>query len=77
MDNLLRELREGDALFYKNFLRMAPEDFEYLLEKVTHLIKKQDTLMRKAISPAERLAITLRFLATGKFNLKLVADKCT
>ena len=29
-------------------------------------IRKQDTPMRMAISPRERLALTLRFLATGE-----------
>uniref|UniRef100_A0A1X7U532 Transposase Helix-turn-helix domain-containing protein n=1 Tax=Amphimedon queenslandica TaxID=400682 RepID=A0A1X7U532_AMPQE len=33
---------------------------------VSPLIKRQDTVMRQAISPGERLAVTLRFLATGE-----------
>ncbi|XP_069680317.1 uncharacterized protein [Periplaneta americana] len=44
---------------------MTSDDFEYLLEKVAPLIQKEDTLMRKCVSPKERLAITLRYLATG------------
>jgi hypothetical protein len=39
--------------------------FNELLEMVTPIIKRRDTLMRDSISPAERLALTLRFLATG------------
>jgi hypothetical protein len=35
-----------------------------LLEKVRPLIERQDTKLREAISAAERLAVTLRFLAT-------------
>ena len=35
-----------------------------LLEKVRPLIERQDTKRREAISDAERLAVTLRFLAT-------------
>lgn len=34
-----------------------------LLNLVTPLIKKQDTVMRKAITPHERLSTTLRLLA--------------
>lgn len=50
---------------FKNFLRMSPQDFEILLNKIGPKIQKKDTNLRKAISAKERLAITLRFLATG------------
>jgi hypothetical protein len=43
---------------------MSAFDFENLLKMVAPLIKLQDTNCRKAISPAEQLAITLRILAT-------------
>ena len=43
---------------------MSPERFQHLLSLVRPLIEKEDIKFRKAISPAERLAITLRFLAT-------------
>ena len=44
---------------------MSPERFQHLLDLVRPHIEKEDTKFRKAISAAERLAITLRFLATG------------
>ncbi|KAI8423975.1 hypothetical protein MSG28_002640 [Choristoneura fumiferana] len=44
---------------------MDSTTFEYLLEKVAPIIKKNDTHFRPAISPAEKLMVTLRFLATG------------
>ncbi|CAI6376281.1 unnamed protein product [Macrosiphum euphorbiae] len=47
---------------FKNYLRMDDTDFTNLLELVAHRLKKQDTVMRKSISPAERLIATLRFL---------------
>ncbi|KAK5640190.1 hypothetical protein RI129_011001 [Pyrocoelia pectoralis] len=50
---------------YRNFLRMDEQLFQQLVALVSPLIKEQDTNMRKAISPADRLAVTLRFLATG------------
>lgn len=62
---LFRELRMEDETCYRNFVRMKPEDFDFLLEKITPLIKKQDTNWRQAISPAMRFCVTLRFLATG------------
>ena len=37
-----------------------------LLQHITPLMKRQDTVMRKSISPHERLTVTLRFLATGR-----------
>lgn len=67
---LLRELRLGDERLYTNFLRMSALDFDHLLEKVTPIIKKTDTVMRNAIPPGERMALTLRFLATGKTSKK-------
>ncbi|XP_057206181.1 uncharacterized protein LOC130564252 [Triplophysa rosa] len=48
---------------------MSVEDFHFLLEKVAPHITKKDTHLRKAISPKDRLSVTLRFLATGEtFN---------
>jgi hypothetical protein len=44
---------------------MEPCFFDEILEKVKPLISKQDTIMRSAISPHERLCITMRFLASG------------
>lgn len=44
---------------------MSAEDFEILLNKVGPHIAKKDTKWRKAIPANERLALTLRFLATG------------
>lgn len=63
---LINELRLSDQISYWNFLRMDESSFESLLILVTPLIRKKDTNMRQAISPAERLAVTLRFLATGQ-----------
>ena len=44
---------------------MSPERFQHLLDLVRPQIENKVTKFRKAISAAERLAITLRFLATG------------
>lgn len=50
---------------FKDFVRMDPDDFDFLLERVRPFIEKQDTRFRKSISAAERLTVTLRYLATG------------
>jgi len=43
---------------------MSATDFEYFIQKVGPIISKTDTNMRKCIPVQERLAVTLRFLAT-------------
>lgn len=45
---------------------MTEETYLELLHKVSSRIKKNDTNMRQAITPHERLTATLRFLATGR-----------
>ena len=62
---LAQELRETDSRGFANFLRMDVGSFEILLRTVAPLIARQDTLLRLSIQPEERLALTLRWLATG------------
>lgn len=62
---LLAELQQEPSGKFENFCRMSATDFEFLLGQVGPLIQKQDTNMRLAIPAKERLAVTLRFLATG------------
>ena len=57
--------RMTDSKAYHNFCRMSPADYQELLNLVTPLVSYLDTLLRKAISADERLAVTLRYLATG------------
>lgn len=63
---LHNELAEEDPERYKNFLRMNEETFNKLLAMLHSSITKKDTNMRQAVSSRDRLAITLRFLATGE-----------
>ncbi|KAJ8914051.1 hypothetical protein NQ315_017570 [Exocentrus adspersus] len=49
----------------KNFTRMTLADFEYLVALISPKVEKTDTHLRQAITVKERLALTLRFLATG------------
>lgn len=65
MENQLAELLAEASGEFDNFLRMSSEDFEFLLTKISPLIEKQNTTCRESIPPKIRLAVTLRFLATG------------
>ena len=53
----------------QTFVEMTAATFETLLNMVAPLIFRKDTNMREAIPPGERLALTLRFLATGDQDL--------
>lgn len=64
--NLLDFIRSDRPEDYQNYLRMTHENYDVLLQKVKPFITKQDTTMRNAITPEERLTATLRFLATGR-----------
>ena len=44
---------------------MSPNTFDHLLSLVGPSLRRQDTHLRKSVPPGERLAITLRRLATG------------
>ena len=62
---LVQEIALEDAVCYKQYFRMSQQLFRAILEKIAPAITKQTTKLRRPISAAERLAITLRFLATG------------
>ncbi|PFX25095.1 putative nuclease HARBI1 [Stylophora pistillata] len=68
---VIRELEVGDVVAYKEFFRMTMEQFSSLLGKVFPLIQKKEqpssiNSVRGTIQPDERLAVTLRYLATGE-----------
>ncbi|XP_067679605.1 uncharacterized protein [Haliotis asinina] len=62
---LVKELELDDDMFQQYF-RLSREQFQYVLKKVEELMFKRNARMRKAITPRERLAVTLRYLATGE-----------
>ena len=63
--NLIQELSLEDEEGYRKFMRLNKHQFHEILELVRPAITRQDTNMRKAVTAEERLAITLRYLATG------------
>lgn len=63
--NLLNELKLNPGDWF-NYLRMDENTYLELLKAVTPFIIKKNTHLREAISPHERLTVTLRYLATGR-----------
>jgi len=55
--NLLRELQLTDQQNYESFSRMDTQIFNNILQLITSLIEKQNTVMRNSISPGERLVL--------------------
>lgn len=64
-EKLLKDLSYEEKGLFKNFSRMSVTDFNILLSMIKPKIEKWDTNFRRSISARERLAITLRFLASG------------
>ena len=62
---LMEELRVEDVRAFKNFLRMDPDMFQEILQRLVPRLTKIDTFCRKALSPGLKLAFTLRYLASG------------
>ena len=56
---------------FSSFFRMSPKRMEHLLSLVAPLITKKDTNFRKAIAPAHRLMLTLRFFSSGESQISL------
>ncbi|CAH3158975.1 unnamed protein product, partial [Pocillopora meandrina] len=61
--NLVRELRLGDPFYYFYCYHYFPDT--NTCHHVSPLISKHTTKLREPVSATERLALTLRFLASG------------
>ncbi|XP_044146957.1 protein ANTAGONIST OF LIKE HETEROCHROMATIN PROTEIN 1-like [Bufo gargarizans] len=62
---LYETLRAHEDKFWA-YTRMSITSFDELLGLLGTHLQRQDTFMRDSIPPAERLIITLRYLATGQ-----------
>lgn len=62
---MMEDLRNDSTDTFTKFFRMSSFEFDFLLNKLRHIIAKRDTNMRKAISAETRLAITIRYLSSG------------
>ena len=70
---LLQEMRLCDSESHFRYLRMTKATFDLLLSLVGPLLhrRKYSSCLRAEITPAERLALTLRYLATGNSQVSL------
>ncbi|XP_056417454.1 H/ACA ribonucleoprotein complex non-core subunit NAF1 isoform X1 [Hyla sarda] len=64
------ELRQYPEKF-ASYLRMSVATFDDPLPRISERVCRQDTHLRRSISPEEHLIITLRFLASGESFLSL------
>ncbi|XP_022835157.1 protein ALP1-like [Spodoptera litura] len=64
-NKFLEEIKIDPLSGFKNFTRISCQDFELLVNATSPFIAKQDTNYRKCVPVSIRLAITLRYLATG------------
>lgn len=62
---LMKELRDEDSKGFCNFLRMDYEIYREILNRIEHRITGIPLNYREPLSPGIKLAITLRYLATG------------
>lgn len=56
---LFNKLANDPNKFF-NYFRMSKNSFDYILENIIDVIKKQDTRFRLSIPPEEMLAVTIR-----------------
>ena len=71
--NLLQEMRLSDPQCHSNYLRMSKTRFDIVLSHVGPLLTRRlyFSRQRAEIRPAERLAVTLRYLVTGNSQLSM------
>ena len=69
--NLLESLKNHDAAAYRNYLRVTEEQVQEILAAISLHIKEEDTVFQQEFSPAEGLAVTLRFFSSGESFVSL------
>ena len=74
--NLVQELRTNDPERHRTYFRMTRETFDLLLSKIGPSITRQRTNFREPIDAAQRLAVTLRYLASGMEFSALAPTHC-
>ena len=65
-NNILQELRLTDEENFRKYLQINTETFQILADRTKIKLTKKVTNMREPIPADVKLAVTLRFLATGE-----------
>ena len=47
---------------FRQYMRMLPHQFDYILNLISPRIQKQDTTFRKSITPSQKLIVTIRYV---------------
>nr|XP_057926689.1 uncharacterized protein LOC131128123 [Doryrhamphus excisus] len=68
--NLVAELRL-DKRRHQRYFRMSAEQMDHLLSLIGHELTRQSTNFRASIEPKQRLAVALRYLASGDSLISL------
>ena len=64
--NIMADLYATDIPGFINYMRMTPEFFEMIKTRLEPHLARQATNYRAPISVGEKLALTIRYLATGE-----------
>ncbi|RVE57693.1 hypothetical protein OJAV_G00218720 [Oryzias javanicus] len=70
LQNLIAELRR-DGQRHRRYFRMSVEKFDEILSIIGPDLRRQTTNFRNPVSPEERLAVALRYLASGDSLISL------
>jgi hypothetical protein len=62
---IMRDLELNEDVLFKNFARVSRTNFYTLLGMVEPVITRQNTRFRESVPAEIKLAVTLRYLATG------------
>ena len=72
----MRELKAENPSDFSNLMHMQPAMIREVLDRVGHLLTKQDTRFRAALEPGLQLAITKQHFADYKFLWVDVRENC-
>jgi hypothetical protein len=71
-EHLMSELQLEDPASFQNCLRFEPAMFQEMVDRLTPSIARRDTNFRKCLEPGLKIAIALRYMATGDSSKTLM-----